>query len=52
MKVISNFQNKKILILGLAKSGEAAAKLLTKLGALVTVNDSKPFDQNPAAQAL
>ena len=52
MKEIRDFQNKKVLILGLARSGEAAARLLDKLGALVTVNDGKPFEQNPAAQAL
>src|SRR5699024_1319262 len=52
MKKIETFKNKKELVLGLAKSGEAAAKLLDKLGAIVTVNDSKPFDENPSAQAL
>ncbi|EHI68660.1 UDP-N-acetylmuramoyl-L-alanine--D-glutamate ligase [Streptococcus ictaluri] len=52
MKEIRAFQNKKVLILGLAKSGEAAARLLVRLGALVTVNDGKPFDENPAAQSL
>lgn len=52
MKKIETFKNKKVLVLGLAKSGEAAAKLLDKLGAIVTVNDSKPFDENPSAQAL
>lgn len=52
MKDITNYQDKKILVLGLAKSGVSAAKLLQKLGALVTVNDAKPFDENPDAQAL
>src|SRR5699024_1191029 len=52
MKKIETFKNKKVLVLGLAKSGEAASKLLDKLGAIVTVNDSKPFDENPSAQAL
>lgn len=52
MKKIREFENKKVLILGLARSGEAAARLLAKLGALVTVNDGKPFEENPAAQAL
>ncbi|MFQ9889705.1 MAG: hypothetical protein ACLRWM_04495 [Streptococcus sp.] len=36
----------------MAKSGEAAARLLAKLGAIVTVNDGKPFEENPSAQAL
>lgn len=52
MKSIKQFENKKVLVLGLARSGEAAARLLVKLGAIVTVNDGKPFDENPAAQAL
>lgn len=52
MKHITNFTNKKILVLGLAKSGESAARLLDKLGAIVTVNDGKPFEENPAAQSL
>ena len=52
MKTIKIFENKKVLVLGLAKSGEAAARLLEKLGAIVTVNDGKPFDENPAAQSL
>lgn len=45
-------QSKKVLVLGLAKSGVAAAELLHKLGAFVTVNDAKPFEANPEAQAL
>ena len=43
MKAIKDFENKKVLVLGLARSGEAAARLLSKLGAIVTVNDGKPF---------
>lgn len=45
-------QHKKVLVLGLAKSGVAAAELLHELGAFVTVNDAKPFDANPEAQGL
>lgn len=45
-------QHKKVLVLGLAKSGSAAAELLQSLGVFVTVNDSKPFDENPYAQTL
>lgn len=52
MKQISEYQNKKVLVLGLAKSGFSAAKLLHDLGALVTVNDGKPFEENPEAQDL
>lgn len=52
MQQIKRFENKKVLVLGLAKSGEAAARLLDQLGAIVTVNDGKPFEENPTAQAL
>ena len=52
MNSVRQFENKKVLVLGLAKSGEAAARLLTKLGAIVTVNDGKPFEDNPSAQSL
>lgn len=52
MKQITDFENKKVLVLGLARSGEAAARLLAKLGAIVTVNDGKPFEDNPSAQSL
>ncbi|GCF93968.1 UDP-N-acetylmuramoylalanine--D-glutamate ligase [Enterococcus florum] len=52
MKEVKQYQNEKVLVLGLAKSGFSAAKLLHRLGALVTVNDGKPFDENPAAQDL
>ena len=52
MKATTKYANKKILVLGLAKSGVAAAKLLHKLGAFVTVNDGKPIEENPEAQEL
>ena len=52
MKQINDFLRKKVLVLGLAKSGVSAASLLHKLGAFVTVNDFKPFDENPEAQGL
>jgi UDP-N-acetylmuramoylalanine--D-glutamate ligase len=52
MKKISTYENKKVLVLGLAKSGFSAAKLLHELGALVTVNDGKPFEENAEAQEL
>lgn len=45
MKQGSNYQNKKILVIGLGKSGASVAKLLVKLGANVTINDKqKPSD--------
>ncbi|MBM7578412.1 UDP-N-acetylmuramoyl-L-alanine--D-glutamate ligase [Jeotgalibacillus terrae] len=46
------YQNKKILVVGLAKSGVAASLLLHKLGAFVTVNDWKPLSENKDAQQL
>ena len=52
MKQIENYRHKKILVLGLAKSGVTAAALLHKLGAFVTVNDKKPLAENPEAQGL
>ena len=52
MKKIKRYEHKKVLVLGLALSGVNAAKLLHSLGALVTVNDYKNFDENPQAQEL
>lgn len=52
MKATNKYANKKILVLGLARSGVAAAKLLHQLGAFVTVNDGKPIEENPEAQEL
>jgi UDP-N-acetylmuramoylalanine--D-glutamate ligase len=52
LKQINTYCHKKILVLGLAKSGVTAAALLHKLGAFVTVNDRKPFSENPEAQGL
>lgn len=52
MKETTKFLRKKVLVLGLAKSGVSAASLLHKLGAFVTVNDKKPISENPEAQGL
>lgn len=41
------FQGRRVVVIGLAKSGLVAAKLLRRLGAQVTVNDCKPEDQIP-----
>ena len=46
MKKITKFKDQKILVLGLARSGMAAALVLNELGAIVTVNDGKPFEEN------
>lgn len=37
----TGLENKNVLVVGLAKSGYEAAKLLSKLGANVTVNDGR-----------
>jgi len=52
VKTIDGYQGKQVLILGLAKSGLAAAKLVKSLGAKVVVNDQKPYEENDAAQQL
>lgn len=52
MKQVTTYEHKKVLVLGLAKSGVSAAALLHKLGAFVTVNDNKPLAENPEAQGL
>lgn len=40
-----DFKGKKVTIVGLARSGAAAARALNALGAIVTVTDKKPLDQ-------
>lgn len=52
MKTVTKYKNQKVLVLGLARSGMSAAKLLHKLGAIVTVNDGKPLADNPDAEEL
>lgn len=52
MKTVDKYQNQKILVLGLARSGLSAAKLLHDLGAQVTVNDGNTLTDNQEAQEL
>lgn len=52
MKAVKELYHQKVLVLGLAKSGTAAAEMLHELGAFVTVNDAKPFEENQDAQHL
>ena len=40
-----NLKNTKILVIGFGKSGMAAAQALLKLGAAVSVQDSKPEEE-------
>lgn len=46
------FEHKRVLVIGLAKSGVAVAKLLLNQGAIVTVNDRTPLEENPDAKSL
>ena len=48
----TGLENKDVLVVGLAKSGYEAAKLLIKLGANVTVNDGKDLSQDHSCQDL
>ncbi|TDM03938.1 UDP-N-acetylmuramoyl-L-alanine--D-glutamate ligase [Macrococcus carouselicus] len=52
MKEITDYREKQVLVLGLAKSGFEVAKLLLTLGAKVIVNDGSPLEGNPDAEAL
>ncbi|GEN82112.1 UDP-N-acetylmuramoylalanine--D-glutamate ligase [Sporosarcina luteola] len=52
MRNQNEFVGKKVLVLGLAKSGFAAAELLHSLGANVLVNDSSPEEGNKEAEVL
>lgn len=52
MKNVDYFNGKRIVVLGLAKSGLAAGTLLHKLGAQVVVNDQKPLAENIQALEL
>jgi UDP-N-acetylmuramoylalanine--D-glutamate ligase len=52
LKKISDYLHKNVLVIGLAKSGLAAAKLLHQLGANVTVNDLKAVDSDASVQEL
>lgn len=40
-----NFENKKVLVSGVAKSGISAARLLKTLGAIVTIQDAKSREE-------
>jgi len=43
--VKTDFKGKRVTVVGMARSGIAAARALHALGALVTVTDKKPLDQ-------
>ncbi|TDM07346.1 UDP-N-acetylmuramoyl-L-alanine--D-glutamate ligase [Macrococcus lamae] len=52
MKNITDYSGKCVLVLGLAKSGYETARLLKKLGAVVTVNDGMDLTGNQDAEEL
>ncbi|TDF96686.1 UDP-N-acetylmuramoyl-L-alanine--D-glutamate ligase [Paenibacillus piri] len=52
MKHPRTYRNEHVVILGLARSGVAVAKLFHEYGAKVTVNDKKELDQCPEAEPL
>lgn len=52
MKPMETYKDRQVVVLGLAKSGVAVAKLLHRFGAHVTVNDKKPREQAAGAEEL
>ncbi|MCR8641918.1 UDP-N-acetylmuramoyl-L-alanine--D-glutamate ligase [Paenibacillus sp. N1-5-1-14] len=52
MKHPHDYAGEKVVVLGLAKSGVAAAKLFHRMGASIVVNDRKDRDQSPEAAEL
>jgi UDP-N-acetylmuramoylalanine--D-glutamate ligase len=52
MRVPSWYQDKQVVVLGLARSGVAVAKLFQQCGASVTVNDQKKRSECPEADEL
>ncbi|MGE5702325.1 MAG: UDP-N-acetylmuramoyl-L-alanine--D-glutamate ligase [Clostridia bacterium] len=49
---MNSYKNQRVVVLGLAKSGAAVAKLLHRFGAHVTVNDKKPREEAIQAEEL
>ena len=47
-----DLKDKKVLVIGLARSGLAAIKVLHHLGAEITLSETKPRDQLPEADEL
>lgn len=52
MKPTAFYQHRRVLVIGLAKSGVSAARLLAELGAEVVANDQKPLEENTEAKQL
>ena len=51
MKQKTNWNGSRVLILGIARQGQAAARWLTRHGAIVTVNDRRSAEQLSAARS-
>ncbi len=52
MKHPANYRNEEVVVLGLARSGQAVARVFHELGAIVTVNDQKSREDCPEAEEL
>ncbi|RUS48435.1 UDP-N-acetylmuramoyl-L-alanine--D-glutamate ligase [Cohnella sp. AR92] len=52
MRPLEDYRGRRVVVLGLARSGVAAAKLFHKIGSEVVVNDRKPREQSPEAEEL
>ncbi len=52
MKHPRDYRNEQVVVLGLAKSGHAVARVFHELGAIVTVNDQKARVDCPEAEEL
>jgi len=52
MKQLNQYKDRQIVVLGMAKSGVAVAKLLHRFGAHVVVNDRKPREESVGADEL
>ena len=49
---ITNLEGKRVLVVGLGKSGRAAAEFVHSRGGLVTLGDEKPLESMPETAAL
>lgn len=52
MKQLGDYRDQEVMVLGLARSGQAVAKVFHEAGARVTVNDAKPRGDCPEADEL
>ena len=52
MKELAEYRGQKVVVLGLARSGVAAAKLFHEAGAVVIANDRKAREECPEAEEL